>query len=72
MKKHQILHVQRAFLDNLYEHHCKFPFATLFGGRKHRDKFDFLSPNLGAVPKTHSSSRIFAILRELTEINAKK
>ena len=71
-KKQQILHVQRAFLYNLYEHHCKFPFVTLFGERKHRDKFNFLSPNLGVVPKTHSSSPIFVILRELTEINAKK
>ena len=66
------MHVQRAFLYNLYEHHCKFPFVTLFGERKHRDKFNLLSPNLGVVPKTHSSSPIFAILRELTEINAKK
>ena len=72
MKKQQILHVQRAFLYNQYEHHCKFPSVTLFGEHKDRDKFNFLSPNLGMVPKTHSSSPIFAILRELTEINAKK
>ena len=72
MKKQQILHVQRAFLYNLYEHHCKFPFVTLFGERKHRNKFNFLSPNLGVVSKTHSSSPIFAILRGLNEINAKK
>ena len=72
MKKQQILHVQRAFLYNLFEHHCKFPFVTLFGGRKYRDKFNSLSLNLDAVPKSHSSSPIFAILRELTEINGKK
>ena len=72
MKTQQILHVQRAFLYNLCEHQCKFPFVTLFGERKHRNKFNFLSPNLGAVAKTHSSSPIFAILRELMQINAKK
>ena len=44
MKKQQILHVQRAFLYNLYEHHRqKISFATLFGGRKHRDKFNFFA-----------------------------
>ena len=71
-KKQQILHVQRALFYNLYEHHRKkIRFATLFGGRKHRDKFNFFAnPNLGAVPK--GSSPIFAILRELTEINSKK
>ena len=74
-KKQKILHVQRAFFYNLYEHHRKkIRFATLFGGRKHRDKFNFFAdPNLGAVPKTpQGSSPIFAILRELTEINSKK
>ena len=46
----------------------------MFGGLKHRDKFNFFAdPNLGAVPKTpQGSSPIFAILRELTEINSKK
>ena len=45
MKKQQILHVQYAFLYNLqYEQHPKkFPFATLFGGHKHRDKFNFFA-----------------------------
>ena len=33
--------MQRAFLQNLYEHDVKFPFTTLFGGRKHRNQFDF-------------------------------
>ena len=53
-KKQQILHVQRAFSYNLYEHHRKkFPFVTLFGGRKHKDKFNFFADsNLGAVLKT--------------------
>ena len=63
------------FFYNLYEHHRKkIRFATLFGGRKHRDKFNFFAdPNLDAVPKTpQGSSPIFAILRELTEINSKK
>ena len=46
----------------------------MFGGRKDGDKFSFFAdPNLGAVPKTpYGSSPIFAILRELTEINSKK
>ena len=35
--------MQRAFLYNLYVHDGKFPFATLFEGRKHRDKFNFFS-----------------------------
>ena len=34
--------------------------------------FFSLSPNLGAVPKTQSISPTFVILRELTEIYAKK
>ena len=36
----------RAFLYNLYEHNGKFPYATLFEGRKHRDKFNFFSESL--------------------------
>ena len=32
-KKKIQLHVQRAFLYNMYEHDRKFPFATLLGGR---------------------------------------
>ena len=53
-RRQKILHVQRAFLYNLYEHDVKFPFATLFGGRKHTEtnSVSSLSPNLGAVPKT--------------------
>ena len=35
--------MQRAFLQNLYEHDVKFPFATLFAGRKHTNQFDFFS-----------------------------
>ena len=43
-KKQQILQVQRAFLYKLYEpHRKKYIFATLFGGRKHRDKFNFFA-----------------------------
>ena len=74
MKKDKILHVPRAFLYNLYEHDRKFPFATLFGGRKHRDKFNFFSESeIGCGSKTPlASSPLFAILRELTQINAKK
>ena len=63
------------FTINLYEHNRKkFPFTTLFWGRKHRDKFNFFAdPNLDAVPKTpQGSSPIFASLRELKEINSKK
>ena len=61
-EQQQILHFKRSFLYNLYEHDRKFPFAPLFGGR-----------NLGAVPwSPKESSPLFAILRELTEINAKK
>ena len=45
-EKRQILLVRRAFLYNLYEHNFKFPFATLFEGRKHRDKFNFFSESL--------------------------
>ena len=30
-------------LYNLCGHEVKFPLATLFGGRKHRDKFNFLT-----------------------------
>ena len=65
---------QRAFLYNLYEHDRKFPFTTLFGGRKHRDKFNFLSESeLGCGPQDSlGSSPIFAILKELKEINTKK
>ena len=33
--------MQRASLQNLYEHDVKFPFATLFGGHKYRNLFDF-------------------------------
>ena len=46
------------FFYNLCEHHRKkFPFATLFGGRKHTDKFSFFAhPNLGVVPKTPQRS----------------
>ena len=46
--------MQRAFLYNLYEHDVKFPFATLFRGRKHTgtNSVSCLSPNVGAVPKT--------------------
>ena len=44
--------MQRAFLQNLYEHDIKFPFATLFGGRKHRNKFNFFSESeLGCGPQ---------------------
>ena len=42
-KKQQILHMQRAFLQNLYECDVKFPFATLFGGRKHRNQVNYFS-----------------------------
>ena len=35
--------MQRAFLQNLYEHDVKFPFATLFARRKHTNQFDFFS-----------------------------
>ena len=43
--------MQRASLQNLYEHNLKFPFATLFGGRKHRNLFDFFSESeLGCGP----------------------
>ena len=44
--------MQHAFLYNLYEHDVKFPLATLFGGHKHRDKFNFFSESeLGWVPQ---------------------
>jgi len=47
-----VLQVQCAFLYNLYEHDRKFPFATLFGGRKHRDKFNFFADSeLGCGPQ---------------------
>ena len=45
-EKRQILLVRRAFLYNLYENNGKFPFATLFEGRKHRDKFNFFPESL--------------------------
>ena len=45
------MHIQRASLQNLYEHDVKFPFATLFGGRKHRNLFDFFPESeLGCGP----------------------
>ena len=44
--------MQRAFLQNLFEHDIKFPFAMLFGGRKHRNKFNFFSESkLGCGPQ---------------------
>ena len=40
------------FNYDLYEHDVKFPLATLFGGRKHRSKFNFFSESeLGCVPQ---------------------
>ena len=40
------------FSYNLYEHDRKVPFATVFGGRKHRNKFNFLSESeLGCGPQ---------------------
>ena len=42
-EKQQILHMQCAFLYNLYEHDRKVPFATMFGGLEHRNKLNFLS-----------------------------
>ena len=69
------MHVQRIFLYNLYVHGRKIPFAPLFGGRKHRGKFNFFSESeLGCGPQDSvgkRSSPVFAILRELTAINAK-
>ena len=52
-----ILHVQRAFLFNLFEHDVKCPFATLFGGREQRDKFiSSLSSNLWCGPQNSVGS----------------
>ena len=46
----------------------------MFGGRKHRNKFNFLSESeLGCGPQDSIGNFTFiAILRELTEMNAEK
>ena len=44
--------MERAFPQNLYEHDVKFPFATVFGGRKHRNQFNFFSESeIGCGPQ---------------------
>ena len=54
----------------------KFSFATLFGGRKHRDNFNFFADSeLGCGPSPRlrkGSSPIFAILRECTKKKPQK
>ena len=71
-EKH-ILHVQHAFLYNLYEHNVKFPFATLFGGRKHRGKFNFFSESeLGCGPQDSVGTFPYICQFKRAEIKAKK
>ena len=55
--------MQRDFRYNLYDHDVKFPFVTLFGGRKHWDEFIFFSASeLGCRSQDCAeSSAIFAI-----------
>ena len=67
-----ILHVQRAFLFNLFEHDVKCPFATLFGGREQRDKFNFFSQSEPWV-RTPKFRRKFTYISHFkrVEINAK-
>ena len=58
--------MERAFSQNLYEHDVKFPFATLFGGRKHRNQFNFFSESeIGRGPQDPVLK--FTILREMKE-----
>ena len=67
--KQQILHVQRAFLYNLYEHEEEEEEEDVI-------TISSLSPNLGglqaSVKKFTYICPGFAILRELTAIKAKK
>ena len=71
-EKQQIVHVQHAFLYNLYENNRKFPSVTMF--RAEEVNTGTNESEFGCDPQDSvgRSSPIFANLRELTEINAKK
>ena len=67
------MHVQRAFLSNLYEHDAKFHFATLFGGREHTEKFNFFSESeLGCGPEDSVGKFTYICHFKRVEIGAKK
>ena len=66
------MHVQSAFLYNLYKHDRKFPFATLFGGRKHKDKLSLSESELGCGPQDSVEKFTYIFyFKRIDGINAK-
>ena len=58
---------------NLYGHDVKFPFATLFGRRKHWDEFIFFSASeLGCRPQDFVGKVQLYLPFKRVEVNAKK
>ena len=70
-EKQYILHVQRAFFYNLYDHDVKFPIATLEDVNTGTNSFSSLRPNLGVVPRTVRKVQLYLPFKRV-EVNAKK
>ena len=75
MRNNKFCTCSAIFSYNLNELDIKFPFATLFGGRKHRDTFNFFSQSELAIwcgPQDSEGKYTYICHIKRIEINAKK
>ena len=73
MKNNKLCTCSALFFKNLNEPDVKFPFATLFGGRRHKNQFNFFSESeLGCGPQVSVGELTYICHFKTVGINAKK
>ena len=73
MKNNKLCTCSALFFKNLNEPDVKFPFATLFGGRRHKNQFNFFSESeLGCGPQVSVGELTYICYFKTVGINAKK
>ena len=73
MKNNKLCTCSALFFKNLYKPNVKFPFVTLFGGRRHKNQFNFFSETeLGCGPQYSVRKFTYICHFKTAGINEKK